>query len=59
MKIKLCQFLQQLNQRHNRAETVMDFVDDCIFDSEEQDLSSHFLQMLKNQLIDLQEHFER
>ena len=36
IKIKLCKLLEQLNQGHNRAETVMDFVDDCIVDSEEQ-----------------------
>ena len=35
------------------------FVDDCIVEEEEKDLSTQFLQMQKNQLIDLQEHFER
>ena len=36
------------------------FVDDCIVEEEEEkDLSTQFLQMQKNQLIDLQEHFER
>ena len=59
VKIKLCKLLEQLNQRHNRAETVMDSVDDAIVDSEEQDLSTQFLQMRKNQLIALQEDFER
>ena len=33
-KLKLCKLLEQLNKRHNRAETVMDFVDDRIVDSE-------------------------
>ena len=37
----------------------MDFVDDCILDSEEHVLSTQFLQMQKNHLIDSQEHFER
>ena len=59
IKIKLCNLLEQLNQRHNRAETVIDFVDDCIVDSEDQDLPAQFLQIQKNQLNDLQEHFER
>ena len=59
VKIELCKILEQLNQRNNRAETVMDFVDDCIVDSEEQDLSTQFLQMQKNQLLDLHEHFKR
>ena len=57
IKMKLCKILEQLNQRDNRAETVMEVVDDCILDSEEQDLST--LQLQKNQLFDLQEHFER
>ena len=56
---KLCKLLEQLNQRHNRVETVTDSLDDCIVDSEEQDLSMQFLQMQKKQLIDLQQHFER
>ena len=37
----------------------MDFVDDWIVDSEEQDLSTQFLQMQKNQIFDLQDHFKR
>ena len=59
IKIKLCAMLEQLNQRRNRAERVSNFVDDCIVEEEEKDLSTQFLQMQKNQLIDLQEHFER
>ena len=42
--MKLCKVLEQLNQKHNRAETVMDFVDDCIVDSEEQELFTQFVQ---------------
>ena len=57
IKIKLRKILEPLNQRHSRAETVMDFVDGCIINSEEQDLSTLYIQ--KNQLIDSQEHFER
>ena len=59
IKIKLCAILEQLNQRRNRAERVSNFVDDCVVEEEENDLSTQFLQMQKNQLIDLQEHFER
>ena len=51
--------MEQPNQKHNRTETAMDVVDDCICDSEEQDLSTRFLQMRRSQIIDLQEHFER
>ena len=36
---------------------VSNFEDDCVV--EEEDLSTQFLQMQKNQLIDLQEHFQR
>ena len=59
IKIKLSTLLEQLNQRRNRAERLSDFVDDCIVEEEEKDLSTQFLQMQKNHLIDLQEHFER
>ena len=59
IKIKLCAILEQLNQRRNRAERVSNFSDDCIVEEEEEDLSTQFLLMQKNQLIDLQEHFER
>ena len=59
IKIKLCAILEQLNRRRNRAERVSTFVGDCIVEEEEKDLYTHFLQMQKNQLTDLQEHFER
>ena len=59
IKIKLCATLEQINQRPNRAERVSSFVVDCIVVEEEKDLSTQFLQMQKNQIIDLQEHFER
>ena len=58
IKIKLCAILEQLNQRRNTAEGVSNFRDDCIVEEEEQDVSTHFLQMQKNQLIYLQERFE-
>ena len=35
------------------------FVDDCIVEEEEKDLSTQFLQMQKNQFFDLQQLFER
>ena len=59
IKIKLCALLEQINQRRNQAERVSSFVDDCFVEEEEKDLSTQFLQMQKNQLIDLQEHCER
>ena len=59
IKIKLCAILEKLNQRRNRAERVSNFLDGCIVEEEKTDLSTQFLQMQKNQLFDLQEHFER
>ena len=40
IKIKLCAILEQLNQRRNRAEGVSIFVDDCMVEEEEKDLST-------------------
>ena len=60
IKIKLCAIVEQLNQRRNRIERVSNFVDDCFVEEEEEnDLSTQFLQMQKNQLIDTKEYFER
>ena len=59
IKIKLSAILEQLNQGRNRAERVSNFVNDCIVEEDAKDLSTQFLQMQKNQLFDLQEHFER
>ena len=59
IKIKTCAKMKQLNQRRNQAERVSNFADDCMVEEEEKDLSTQFLQMQKNQLIDLQEQFER
>ena len=38
---------------------MMNFEDDCIVGFKEQNLSTQFLQMRRNQLTDLQEFFER
>ena len=57
IKSKLCAILEQLKQRRNRAERVSNFVDECLVE-EEKDLSTQFLQMQKNQLIDFQDKFE-
>ena len=59
IKIKLGATLEQLNQRRKQAESVSNFADDCMVEEEEKDLSTQFLKMQKNQLIDLQVHFER
>ena len=61
IRIKLSSILEQLNQKHSQREGVIDFDDDECFNdtAEEKELSTQFLQMQKNQQIDLQEHFER
>ena len=61
IKIKLSSILQQFNQRHSQRERVIDYDNDKYFNdtAEEKELSTQFLQMQKNQLIDLQELFER
>ena len=61
IKIKLSSNLEQLNQRHSQRERVIDYDNDEYFNdtAEEKELSTQFLQMQKNHLIDLQEHFDR
>ena len=61
IKIKLSSILEQLNQRHSRRERVIDYDNDEYFNdaAEENEMSTQFLQMQKNQITDLQEHFER
>ena len=56
--LKLCAILEQLIEKRNRVGRMSKFVDEC-FVEEKNNLSTHFLQMQKNQLMDLQEHFER
>ena len=54
--------MEQLNQRHSQRERVIDCDDDDEFfndTTEEKELSTQFLQTQKNQLVNLQEHFER
>ena len=58
-KIKLSAILEQLNQRLNGAERVSNFVDDCIVERKKRIYLHNSFQMQKNQIIDLQEHFER
>ena len=60
IKSKLTQTLESLNECHCRNQSVIEFEDHCFEeDNEEKDASTQFLQMQKNQLIELQEHLER
>ena len=53
--------MERLDQRHSQRERASDYDNDEYFNdtAEEKELSTQFLQMQKNHLIDLQEHFER
>ena len=60
IKSKLTRTLESLNERRCRNQRVFNFEDQCFADDdEEKDVSTQFLQMQKNQLIELQEHLER
>ena len=60
IKSKLTRILESLNERRCRNQRVFEFEDHCFEDdNQENDASTQFLQMQKNQLIELQEHLER
>ena len=62
IKFKLSSILEQFNQRHSQRERVSDCDDnDEYFNdtAEEKELSTQILQMQKNQMINLQEHFQQ
>ena len=60
IKSKLTRTLESLNERRCRNQRVFEFEDHCFEDdNEKKDASTQFLQMQKNQLIELQEHLER
>ena len=52
---------EKLNERKGHTTPAFDFEDECIEEEEEEeaDMSTQFLQMQKNQLLDFQQHFER
>ena len=50
----------QLSERSKTYSRIkIEYEDECIEDSEETDMSTQFLQIQKNQLIDLKQHLER
>ena len=60
IKSKLTRTLESLNERRCRNQRVFEMEDHCFEDdNEEKVASTQFLQMQKNQLIELQEHLER
>ena len=60
IKSKLTRTLESLNERRCLNQRVFKFEDHCFEDdNEEKDASTQFLQMQKNQLIELQEYLER
>ena len=48
-----------MNVVKNYASNTFEFEDECIEDSEEADMSTQFLRIQKNQIIDLKQHLER
>ena len=60
IRSKLTQILESPNERHRGNHFVFEFKDHSFEDdNEEKDASTQFLQLQKNQLIELQEHLER
>ena len=60
IKSKLTRTVESLNERRCLNQRVFEFEHQCFEnDSEEKDASTQFLQMQKNELIELQEHLER
>ena len=60
IKSKLTRTLESLKERRCRNQRVFEFEDHCLEDDNEgKDASTQFLQLQKNQLIELQEHLER
>ena len=60
IKSKLTRALESLNDCRCHNQRVFEFEDPCFEDdNEEKDAPTQFLQMQKNQLIELQEHLER
>ena len=59
IKSKLTRTQESLKERRCRSQRVFEFEDHCFEDdNEKRDASTQFLQMQKNQLIELQEHLE-
>ena len=59
IKMKVSGILEQLNQSNSQTDCVIIFVEICIVEAQEQDISTQFLQLQKNQSFDSQQHFER
>ena len=57
---RMKKIFDQLNERgKNYSSNKFEYEDECIEDSEEADMSTQFLRIQKNQLIDLKHHLER
>ena len=57
---RMRKIFDQLNERgKNYSSNKFEYEDECIEDSEEADMSTQFLRIQKNQLIDLKQHLER
>ena len=58
IKSRFNAIFEKLNERKSQKTPAFDFEDECI-EEEEAHMTTKFLQMLKTQLLDLQQHFDR
>ena len=57
---RMSKVFQELNEKcRNQPNENFEYEDECIEDTEETDMSTRFLRMQKNQLIDLEQNLER
>ena len=57
---RMIKIFDQLNERGKKySSKKIEYEDECIEDSEEADMSTQFLRIQKNQLIDLKQHLDR
>ena len=57
---RMSKIFQELNEKcRNLLNENFEYEDECIEDTEETDMSTQFLRMQKNQLIDLKQNLER
>ena len=60
IKSRVNAIFKNLNERKGHTTPAFDFEDECIEEEEEEaNMSTHFLQKKKSQLLDLQQYFER
>ena len=59
IRARVNEIWENLNKRKDQNASAYEFEDERVEEDDEADMSTQFLQMQKNQLLDLQQHFER